>query len=285
MARKTSNHFLLLSSVDSQLQHVDRHQDRRKNVVQVVSNATGKRANRLHSLRAQKLRLHPLLFGDVSIDDEDRFGLSLLVTHQRPAALDHDLSAVSPHLMHFAFPLSVLNDCLARRIELRGTIFEKELFGVFANHFFSRPAVDFFGALVPEQNVLIEIAHENGILRLVQQRRLFANLLFSAFALGDVATNRDVLVGFSFSVEKRNDRRVYPVVSSVFGAISYLSAPNFSARDRGPQIPDELFRMVGRIDDAVILTQQLFARVFGDLAELVVDVIDDAALVGDRNDR
>jgi hypothetical protein len=56
---------------DSQLQHVDRHQDRRKNVVQVVSDAAGKGADRLHSLSSQKLRLHPFLFGDVGVDDQD----------------------------------------------------------------------------------------------------------------------------------------------------------------------------------------------------------------------
>src|SRR6185369_14917599 len=119
--------------------------------------------------------------------------------------------------------------------------------------------VDFFGALVPEQNTLVEIAHENGVLRLVQEGRLFLNLFFSAFAFGDVATNRDVLVRLSFRVKKRNDRCVYPVVSSIFGAISYFAAPNLSASNRGPQIPNELFGMIARIDNAVILTQQLFA--------------------------
>src|SRR6185295_8224038 len=117
---------------------------------------------------------------------------------------------------------------------LAGTIFEKKCGRVFAEHFLGRPAVDFFGAFVPEQNILIEIANENGILCLVQQRGLFANLRFSAFTLGDVAANRDVLVGFSFGVEKRNDRCVDPVMTAVFRAISYFSAPDFSARDSGP---------------------------------------------------
>ena len=81
---------------------------------------------------------------------------------------------------------------------------------------------------------LIEIADENRILCLVQQRGLLTNLLFGAFPLGYVAANGDVLVRFSFSVEERNDRCIYPVIASVFGAISDLSAPDFPARYRGP---------------------------------------------------
>ena len=72
--------------------------------------------------------------------------------------------------MHFTLPLAVLDDCLTSSLELPGTIFEEELFGVFSNHFFGRPAVDFFGAFIPEQDVLIEIAYKDGILCLVQQR-------------------------------------------------------------------------------------------------------------------
>ncbi len=249
-----------------------------------MSDTAGKRADRLHSLSAKKLRFHPLLFGDVGIDDQDRLGASLLVANQSPTALSNDLLTVSPDLMHFTFPLTVLNDRLASSIELAGTIFEEKRRCVFAEHFFSRPAVDFFGAFVPEQNILIEIAYENGILCLVQQCGLFANLLFSAFTLGDVAANRDVLVGLSFGVEKRNDRCVDPVITTVFRPISYFSTPDFSARDSGPQLSNEFFRMVSGVDDAMILAEQFVTRVFGDLAELVVDVVDDSTLVGDRND-
>ena len=91
------------------------------------------------------------------------------------------------------------------------------------------------------------------------KRGLLADLFLGTFAFGDVAANRDVLVGFSFGVKKRNDRRINPIVASIFGAILYLTAPNFAARDRGPQISDELFRMIAGIDDAVVLTEQFFA--------------------------
>src|ERR1044072_3021642 len=154
--------------------------------------------------------------------------------------------------MHFTFPLTVLNDCLACRIELRGTIFEKDL-GILATHFFSRPAVNFFRALVPEQNILIEIAYEDGVLRLVQKLGLFANLLLGPFSLRYVAANRDVLVRFFFRVQEGNDRGVDPVIASIFGAIFYLSTPDFPARYRGPQISNEYFGMIARVDDAVII--------------------------------
>ena len=117
------------------------------------------------------------------------------------------------------------------------------------------------------------------------KRSLLANLFLGAFAFGDVAANRDVLVGFSFSVKKRDYRRVDPIVASVLGAILYFATPNLAARDRRPEISDELFRMVAGVDNAVVLTEQFFARVFRDLAELVVDVVDDPALIGDRDDR
>jgi hypothetical protein len=42
--------------------------------------------------------------------------------------------------------------------------------------------------------------------------------------------------------------------------------------------------MKARVDDAMVLPQQLFPRVFGDCAEFVINVADLAPLVGDRYD-
>ncbi|HEY0367599.1 MAG TPA: hypothetical protein VGC73_14105, partial [Pyrinomonadaceae bacterium] len=74
--------------------------------------------------------------------------------------INDDLRAVASCLTHFTLPLTGLDDFLTSSIESTGTVFEKECFGVFAEHFFSRPAVDFFGALVPEQDTLREIAYK-----------------------------------------------------------------------------------------------------------------------------
>src|SRR5690349_3253725 len=133
-----------------------------------MRDSAGKRANRFHSLRPKELRLHPFLFRDVSIDDENRFGLSLIVTNQSPAALNNDFGAISSRLMHLTLPFSVLNYGLARSIELCRTFFKKDVFRVSADYFFSGPPIDLFSPLVPEQNVLVEIAHQNGVLSLVQ---------------------------------------------------------------------------------------------------------------------
>ena len=43
--------------------------------------------------------------------------------------------------------------------------------------------------------------------------------------------------------------------------------------------------MIAGIDNAVVLAQQFFPRVFRDTAKLVIDEIDDSRLIGDRHDR
>src|SRR5262249_38402398 len=116
--------------------------------------------------------------------------------------------------------------------------------------------------LVPVKNFVIEIAHENRILRLVQQLRLLVNLLFRSFAFGDVAADRHVLIRFALGVQERNYRGVDPVIAAVLGAISYLTAPDFTAGDRGPKLTNEFFGVIARVDNAMVLTEQLLARVF-----------------------
>src|SRR5687767_15662536 len=86
-------------------------------------------------------------------------------------------------------------------------------------------------------------------------------------------------------VEERHDRRVHPVERAVFRPVPYFPAPDAALRDRPPEIADELLRVKPRVDDAMILSEQLLPRILRDLAELVVRVVDDAALIGDRDDR
>ena len=62
------------------LQQFDGGQDWRQDVVQIVRNTAGQRANTLHSLRAQELRFHPLVFSHVANDDSVKllaFGIDL----------------------------------------------------------------------------------------------------------------------------------------------------------------------------------------------------------------
>ena len=109
--------------------------------------------------------------------------------------------------------------------------------------------------------------------------------MLGEFQAGDVVTNRHVLVGLPALVEKRNDRRIDPVNVSVLRAVSDFASPYLTTRNRCPQVAHELFRVVTRIDDPVVLAQQLGVRVLRNAAKRVVHIVDDAALVGDRNYR
>lgn len=52
----------------------------------------------------------------------------------------------------------------------------------------------------------------------------------------------------------------------------------------GKSVADEFRRVITGVDDAVVLPEQLLARILRDLAELVVDVGDPSVLVGDGDD-
>src|SRR4030095_12130683 len=83
----------------------------------------------------------------------------------------------------------------------------------------------------------------------------------------------------------RHDRGVDPVNRSILGAVSELTPPHPSLSDRPPQVTDALFGVVAGMKEAMVLAEQLVPRVLRDLAELVVHVVDDAALICDRDDR
>src|SRR5688572_13659195 len=107
-------------------------------------------------------------------------------------------------------------------------------------------------------------------------------LLFLPFR--NIRADRDILLRLPVAIEKREDRCVHPVNAFIFGAIANLPFPDFAAADRGPQIAEKRFWMVARIDDAMVLTQKLLAREFGNFAELVVHVGDAPRRIGDRDD-
>ena len=72
---------------------------------------------------------------------------------------------------------------------------------------------------------------------------------------------------------------------TVLGPIAQFSLPDVTGRDRSPQLANELLLVIARVDDAVIMTEELLARVAGNLAERVIDVADAAGHVSDRDDR
>src|SRR6185436_15969218 len=71
---------------------------------------------------------------------------------------------------------------------------------------------------------------------------------------------------------------------TIFSAVPNFTFPDLAARDGGPQVVEEFLRVVARVDDAMVLSQQLLTRVFGDFAELVVDVSDPALRIGNSYD-
>ena len=147
------------------------------------------------------------------------------------------------------------------------------------------PAVDSLRARVPRGDHAVERFSDDRVVRVLDDRRRAPELLLGPLPVRDVGANGQVLVGLPVVAEERHDRRVDPVDAPVLGPVADLASPDASARDRLPELPDELLRVVAGVDDAVVLPEQLLAGVLRDLAELVVDVVDDPALVRPRDDR
>ena len=86
----------------------------------------------------------------------------------------------------------------------------------------------------------------------------------------DVGADGHVLKGLSPAVEERHDRRVHPEERTILGPVFDCPFPDLPLLDRLPQLAHEFFRMKTRINDAVVLPDQLAARILRDRAELVV---------------
>ena len=61
-------------------------------------------------------------------------------------------------------------------------------------------------------------------------------------------TNRDVLIRLLVLIDKRNDGGIDPVDAPVLGPIAEFALPDVSGGNRRPQIADEFFRVITRID-------------------------------------
>src|SRR6185369_11308907 len=90
------------------------------------------------------------------------------------------------------------------------------------------------------QGVLDLVRDDGSHLAEAGERRLFAQQHLGTLAFGDVRSNRHVLTRLAAFVEKRHDRRGYPVERSILGPVSNLAAPDRAARDRLPESLDEL---------------------------------------------
>ena len=130
------------------------------------------------------------------------------------------------------------------------------------------------------QRVAHLVRDDRGQLSELGERGLLAQLGLGGLARRDVVADREVLSRLAALVDERHDRRVDPVEVAVLRPVPNLAAPHLAVRDRAPERPDERRRVIAGVDDAMVLADQLLAGVAGDLAELVVDVGDEA--VADR---
>ena len=76
-----------------------------------------------------------------------------------------------------------------------------------------------------------------------------------------------VLIRFAFGIEKGDDGRVHPVNASIFRTIAKLTLPDLAGSDRSPEFAYEFLGVITGIDDAVVLTQQLFTASLHQLGE------------------
>src|SRR6185369_4311551 len=113
----------------------------------------------------------------------------LLVTSQRPPALNYHLEAVGLCLLEFALPTVAFqkrSEDLFQRIRENGF---QEFIGFSTDRVLSRPSVEVFGPLVPVRNDETHVAGEDRVVRQVQQTGSLLN-----FNLKVVATPKNILL-------------------------------------------------------------------------------------------
>ena len=86
------------------LEDRNRHDDRSKDVVQVVGKAACERADAFQTLGSQNLLFEFLLLCDVRRDDKNGVVVSIFVAHKAPAALDDHLFEVFRELAQLTKP-------------------------------------------------------------------------------------------------------------------------------------------------------------------------------------
>jgi len=107
---------------------------------------------------------------------------------------------------------------------------------------------------------------------------------FGPFVAGDVGADGGVALDQAIGPQLGRDEAVHPVEGAVLGAVADFTVPGPSLADGVPHLLPEFGRLGARIDDAVVLPQQLARAVTADRLEAWVDVQDGALAVGHRDD-
>jgi hypothetical protein len=108
--------------------------------------------------------------------------------------------------------------------------------------------------------------------------------LLCPFPLGDIRADRNVLTRLAILTGKRDDGRIHPVNPAIFGAVADLAPPHLAVGDGMVHLLEKLFGMVARVEDAMVLAQQLLLGIFAEGTEFVVDIGDGSLNVGSGDD-
>ena len=137
------------------------------------------------SMRCARMNWASIFFllRDVGIDREHRFGPPFVVANQRPARLDGDLAPVLGEVLEFAVPFALAD---------RQAVDFFKLFGIGVEKFANIPADDFLRASsrtcarlpCSKTEFFLRGREQGSHPRLVQERRLFRDLLLRPLAFG-----------------------------------------------------------------------------------------------------
>src|SRR4030095_9316650 len=103
------------------------------------------------------------------------------------------------------------------------------------------------------------MCNAGGLLAAASECGLLRQLLLGFFPSRDVRADGDVLVRFPAFVQEGDDGCIHPVDVTVLGTIAELTVPHAARRDRSPQLANEFFGVIARIDDAVVLAEEFLA--------------------------
>ena len=139
-----------------------------------MGDATREAADGFHLLGLPELLLGPLKFlalRQIRVHRQDRSRDALVVAHQGPAPLHHDRRPVLVLLAELAHPLAARQRHRGRDLEVRSVVVDERAHR--ATHGLGGgPAVPPLRALVPVEDPVVEIAKEDRVLGLVEQRGL-----------------------------------------------------------------------------------------------------------------
>ena len=113
---------------------------------------------------------------------------------------------------------------------------------------------------------------------------MLLQLGFDLLELADVGADRDVFFRCAVGPEEGHDGGVQPVILTRLVAVFDFVSPGLAAEQRLVHRAPVAVGAVAGADDAMVVADQFLAPVSADLHKGVVDVVDRALGVGDRND-